>query len=136
MILKNGWIDKIIEKNKMINTMLRNTLCVLLLLFSFNSYCQQAPADVDDLKKQVLLLQQDVDNIQLNLVTSQKKFKQGILVATIGYTLTITGGLMLGRQNDQLGQGLLIAGGVTGAVGTVLLVDSFKYLGRAGRKRN
>jgi hypothetical protein len=119
----------------MINTMLRNTLCVLLLLFSFNSYCQQAPTDVEDLKKQVLLLQQDVDNIQLNLVTSQKKFKRGILVATIGYTLTITGGLMLGRQNDQLGQGLLIAGGVTGAVGTVLLVDSFKYLGRAGRKR-
>jgi hypothetical protein len=120
----------------MINIMLRNTLCALLLLFSFNSYCQQAPADVDDLKKQVLLLQQDVDNIQLSLATSQKKFKRGILVATIGYTLTITGGLMLGRQNDQLGQGLLIAGGVTGAVGTVLLVDSFKYLGRAGRKRN
>jgi hypothetical protein len=120
----------------MINTMLKNTFCALLILFSLNSYCQQSPTDVEDLKKQVLLLQQDVDNIQLNLATSQKKFKRGILVATIGYTLTITGGLMLGRQNDQLGQGLLIAGGVTGAVGTVLLVDSFKYLGRAGRKRN
>jgi hypothetical protein len=41
---------------------------------------------------------------------------------------------MLGRSNDQLGQGLLVAGGVTGAVGTVLMIDSFKYLGRAGRK--
>jgi hypothetical protein len=115
--------------------MLRIIFFSLSVLFYFTSYSQQSPTDVEDLKKQVLLLQQDVDNIQLNLATSQKKFKRGILVATIGYSLTITGGLMLGRENDKTGQVLLIAGGATGAVGTVLLVDSFKYLGRAGRKR-
>lgn len=115
--------------------MIRNIFCALLLLISLSGYCQQVPNDIEDLKKQVLSLQHDVENIQLNLSTSEKKFKRGILVATIGYTLTITGGLMLGRQNDQLGQGLLIAGGVTGAVGTVLMVDSFKYLGRAGRNK-
>ena len=115
--------------------MLKNTFCFVLLLFSISVYSQQTPVDVEELKKQVLSLQQNVDNIQLNLFTSEKKFKRGILVATIGYTLTITGGLMLGRQNDQLGQGLLIAGGVTGALGTVLMVDSFKYLGRAGRDK-
>jgi hypothetical protein len=115
--------------------MIRNVFCSLLFLIPILGYGQQMPSDVEDLKKQVLSLQQDVDNIQLNLSASEKKFKRGILVATIGYTLTITGGLMLGRQNDQLGQGLLIAGGVTGAVGTVLMVDSFKYLGRAGRAK-
>jgi hypothetical protein len=115
--------------------MSRNVFCSLLFFVSIAGYSQQAPGDVEDLKRQVLSLQQDVDNIQLNLSISEKKFKRGILVATIGYTLTITGGLMLGRQNDQLGQGLLIAGGVTGALGTVLMVDSFKYLGRAGRKK-
>ncbi len=96
---------------------------------------QQAPATADDLKQQVLDLNERMDQVQINLVTSEKKFKRGILVATIGYSLTITGGLMLGRSNDQLGQALLITGGVTGAVGTVLMVDSFKYLGRAGRRR-
>jgi hypothetical protein len=115
--------------------MWKNAICFILLLFSVSVYSQQMPSDVEELKKQVLSLQQNVDNIQLNLSTSEKKFKRGILVATIGYTLTITGGLMLGRQNDQLGQGLLIAGGVTGAIGTVLMVDSFKYLGRAGRDK-
>jgi hypothetical protein len=116
--------------------MLKAIFFSLFVSFSFASYSQQSPTDVDDLKKQVLSLQRDVDNIQLNLATSQKKFKRGILVATIGYSLTIAGGLMLGRENDKTGQVLLIAGGATGAVGTVLLVDSFKYLGRAGKKRN
>ncbi len=114
--------------------MLRISLYLILFIVSVSSYAQQLPADVEQLKAQVLSLRQDVSRIELNLVTSEKKFKRGILVATIGYTLVITGGLMLGRENDQLGQGLLIAGGVTGVVGTVLMVDSFKYLGRAGRK--
>ncbi|MFY8035904.1 MAG: hypothetical protein ACOVMQ_01995 [Cyclobacteriaceae bacterium] len=116
--------------------MIRPILFFTLWMITVVGYSQQAPTTVEDLKAQVLQMQQDVDNIQLNLVTSEKKFKRGILVATIGYTVTITGGLLLGRSNDQLGQVLLVAGGATGAVGTVLLVDSFKYLGRAGRKKN
>ncbi len=116
--------------------MIRPILFFTLWMMTVVGYSQQAPTTVEDLKAQVLQMQQDVDNIQLNLVTSEKKFKRGILVATIGYTVTITGGLLLGRSNDQLGQVLLVAGGATGAVGTVLLVDSFKYLGRAGRKKN
>ncbi|MEQ9165369.1 MAG: hypothetical protein RLO12_03865 [Fulvivirga sp.] len=40
---------------------------------------------------------------------------------------------MLGRENDELGQGLLVAGGVTGGIGTYMLVDAFKYLGRVRR---
>jgi hypothetical protein len=115
--------------------MIKPILFFTLLMMVISGYSQQAPTTIEDLKVQVLQMQQDVDNIQLNLVTSEKKFKRGILVATIGYTVTITGGLLLGRSNDQLGQVLLVAGGVTGAVGTVLLVDSFKYLGRAGRKK-
>ncbi len=116
--------------------MMRKGLHSILFFISISCYSQQQPsADVEQLKAQILLLREDVSRIELNLATSEKKFKKGILVATVGYSLVITGGLMLGRENDQLGQRLLIAGGVTGAVGTVLLVDSFKYLGRAGRKK-
>lgn len=108
---------------------------VALLLLPLLAKGQQSPATEEELKKQILELNERMDQVQLNLVTSEKKFKRGILVATIGYSLTITGGLMLGRSNDQLGQVLLVAGGATGTVGTVLMIDSFKYLGRAGKKR-
>lgn len=89
----------------------------------------------DSLRQQVLRLQQDMDRVKVNLGQAQAKFQKGIALATIGYTVTIAGGLMLGRDNDKLGQGLLIAGGATGITGTFLLVDSFKYLGRASGKQ-
>lgn len=110
-------------------------LILPLLLLPFVTRAQQTPATEEDLKKQVLELNQRVTQVQLNLETSERKFKRGIMVATIGYSLTITGGLMLGRSNDQLGQVLLITGGATGAIGTVLMIDSFKYLGRAGKRQ-
>ncbi|MFN9863555.1 MAG: hypothetical protein ACK55U_09120 [Bacteroidota bacterium] len=115
--------------------MIKHLFLFCLLAFSFASQAQQSPASIEELKQQVLSLNERMDQVQLNLSTSEKKFKRWILVATFGYSLTITGGLMLGRSNDQLGQVLLITGGATGAVGTVLMIDSFKYLGRAGRRR-
>lgn len=101
-------------------------LCFLLVTVSV-SYSQ---SDLDSLKREILSLKAEVDNIHLNLEKSKSKFQQGIFVATLGYSVTIAGGLMLGRQNDKLGQALLVAGGATGLTGTFLLVDSFKYLGR------
>lgn len=86
--------------------------------------------DVEALKQEILKLNEEVDQIQLNLQTSQKKFQKGILVATIGYSVTIAGGLMLGRKNDDLGKVLLVTGGVTGITGTFMMVDAFKYLNR------
>lgn len=115
--------------------MMRIILLILLMnpLFSF---AQTETKDVEELKKEILLLQADVENIQVNLTESEQKFKRGIAVATIGYTMVIAGGLMLGREKDDLGKGLLIAGGVTGITGTIMMVDAFKYLGRAGKKKS
>lgn len=90
---------------------------------------------VEQFKQQLLTLQTDVDNIQLNLGKSERHFKTGIAVATLGYTVTIAGGLMLGRKRDDLGKVLLVTGGVTGITGTILMVDAFKFLGRASRKQ-
>ncbi len=114
---------------------MRCGLIALFILLSFVSRAQRTDTlQIEDLKQQVLSLRADVDLISLNLQTSHAKFKRGIFVATLGYTVTITGGLMLGRKNDELGKVLLISGGTIGCVGTVLLVDSFKYLGRVGNK--
>lgn len=117
------------------NTTIRIFLLLLLIIPTF-SYAQTETKDAEELKKEILLLRADVENIQLNLSQSERKFKRGIAVATIGYTMVIAGGLMLGREKDDLGKGLLIAGGVTGITGTIMMVDAFKYLGRAGKKKS
>ena len=109
-------------------------LIILALIVSVDCAAQSTQS-IDSLKSEILKMKEDISVIQVNLAKSEKKFKRGILVATIGYSVTITGGLMLGRKQDELGKVLLVAGGATGVVGTVLMVDSFKYLGIAGRGR-
>lgn len=120
--------------NKMLTTM-RFLLTAVMMTVPFLSMGQgQDSLQVDDLKRQILELRTDVDNIQLNLTASHQRFKRGIFMATLGYTVTIAGGLMLGRKNDDLGKVMLISGGAIGCIGTGLLIDSFKYLGRAGKR--
>ena len=108
-----------------------STILSFLTLFTLAQQTQEA--SLDSLKKEILNLQADVQVIKLNLATGEKKFKRGIAIATIGYSVTIAGGLMLGRENDDLGKVLLVSGGITGITGTIMMVDAFKYLGRAGR---
>lgn len=114
--------------------MYRFFLLIVFCLFTQFLFAQQTPADLEDLKKEILQLNAQVDHIQLNLGKSQNKFRRGIAVATIGYSVTIAGGLLLGRRNDDLGKVLLVTGGGLGVTGTFMLVDSFKYLGRAAKK--
>ncbi len=79
------------------------TLFVFCLISNFLLAQQTPSSDIEELKKEILQLNTQVDHIQFNLGQSQSKFKRGIAVATIGYSVTITGGLMLGRKNDNLG---------------------------------
>ncbi|MEM6735547.1 MAG: hypothetical protein AAGC64_13120 [Bacteroidota bacterium] len=103
----------------------------LILLFLLVLLFNHAPAQTssyDSLRQAIIRLDVRVNQVELNLKNSQKKFKSGILVATIGYSITIAGGLMLGRENDRLGQVLLVTGGATGIVGTYKMVDAFRFL--------
>ena len=99
-----------------------------------NTTVAQQYGNADSLKNEILQLKTDVKQIQLNLGKSHGQFKKGILLATVGYTVTIAGGLMLGRENDDLGQVLLYTGGAAGLGGTFILLDSFKFLGKAAGK--
>ncbi len=105
-------------------------LTTIILFFVSEPVISQTQDRLDSLKQEIINIQAEVDNINLNLERSRSKFQKGILIATIGYTVTIAGGLMLGRENDTLGQALLITGGVTGITGTYMMVDAFKFLGR------
>ncbi|MCA6074919.1 hypothetical protein [Fulvivirga sedimenti] len=109
-------------------------LTTIILLFVAGPVMSQTQDRLDSLKQEIIHLQAEVDNINLNLEKSRTKFQKGILIATIGYTVTIAGGLMLGRENDSLGQVLLITGGVTGITGTYMMVDAFKFLGRSRKE--
>ncbi len=112
---------------------MKSLFIVIFLLPCITLFGQQQ-TDLTEMKKEILLLNQNVETIQLNLGKAENKFKRGIGLATLGYSVTIAGGLMLGRKNDELGKVLLVSGGVMGITGTILMVDAFKFLGRASER--
>lgn len=99
------------------------------LAFTSSSLLAQTKvqASYDSLKRAIIQLDQEVYDIQLNLYRSQKQLQTGILVATLGYTVTIIGGQLLGTK-PELGETLLYVGGATGIVGTVILFKGFKKI--------
>lgn len=106
---------------------------VLFLLFFSVIANSQTLTKSDSLAFAIQNLELEVRKLDLRMQESRNRFQAGILVSTIGYSVTIAGGLMLGRENDKLGQGLLVAGGLTGLTGTYLLMDAFNFL--SGRKK-
>jgi hypothetical protein len=117
---------------------MRTAFFILILTIVSNEFAfgqaKSQQAQINELKQEILNMRIEVQQMQQNLELSRKKFKNGLLVATIGYAVTITGGLMLGRQNDSLGKGLLVVGGVTGITGTGMMLDAFNSL--SGLKKN
>ena len=111
-------------------------LLLVLLLFRTTTYAQTAPPaelNADSLRAEILRLRTDLDDTQANLRTSHRKFRTGILVSGIGYTVTIIGGVLLGSQDySDWGQPLVLAGGVIGFSGAILLLNSNRFIGRAG----
>ena len=92
---------------------------------------QQTNVFTDSIKNEILMMNKKVDEIQLNLGKSYNKSKWGIITATLGYSITIAGGQMLGGNNNDLGEAFLYLGGAVGIAGTAILVDSFNDIGRA-----
>lgn len=87
----------------------------------------------DSLRAEILQLRSDLDATRENLRISHQKFRSGILVSGIGYSITILGGVLLGSQDySDWGQPLVVAGGVVGFSGALLLLNSNKFIGRAG----
>ncbi|GAA5029523.1 hypothetical protein GCM10011506_17920 [Marivirga lumbricoides] len=98
--------------------------------FIFHLQAQQqeySQQQLDSLKRAVFNLQQDVEQVQLNLYNSKKTLKTGIFIATLGYTVTIIGGQLLGT-NPDVGEALLYTGGAIGIAGTIVLVKGFNKI--------
>ncbi len=89
--------------------------------------------ELDSIKREIFNLQTDVQEIQINLYNAKKTLKTGIFIATLGYTVTIIGGQLLGT-NPQLGEAMLYAGGAIGIGGTIVLVNGFNKISLGGSK--
>jgi hypothetical protein len=106
---------------------------VLLATFFFFLFfgCLQAQnyekPNLDSLVNAVVNLEKEIYEVKLNLHQSQKQLKTGIFVATLGYTVTIIGGQLLGTR-PELGEALLYTGGAIGIAGTVVLVKGFNKI--------
>lgn len=108
-------------------------LVIIAVAISFSANAQQATEiNIDSLRQEVFQMKSDIQLIQLNLNKAKKRFNAGIIVATIGYSVTIAGGLILG-ENADLGNTLLWTGGAIGVGGTFLLMQGFKLIGNAGK---
>ena len=107
---------------------------LLLLTFCpFVSFCQRPlPSSLDSLKREIIDLKLDVQNVQLSISETKRTLKRGILVATIGYTVTIIGGQLLGTR-PELGEALLYTGGAIGIGGTFILVNGFNKMDQFNR---
>lgn len=103
-------------------------IALTLLTLSQVGLAQQVTYPLDSLSKELMRLDAKVNQIDLKLDKTRRSFRRGIFMATLGYSVTIAGGLMLGRDNDNLGRALLYTGGALGVGGTVLLVTSFNNL--------
>ena len=92
-----------------------------------------ASPGADSLRAEILRLRTDLDATRDNLRISHRKFRGGILVSGIGYSITILGGVLLGSQQySDWGQPLVVAGGVIGFSGALLLLNSNRFIGKAG----
>lgn len=110
--------------------MSRLFFCLFLsILISISVYGQTTSrqANLDSLRREIRALDQELYEVQLNLDQSKKQLKTGIFIATVGYTVTIIGGQLLG-SNPDVGKTLLYVGGATGIVGTVILVKGFNKI--------
>ncbi len=114
--------------------------CLLVIALVLGSHLStqaqersSAKPGADSLRAEILRLRTDLDATRDNLRISHRKFRGGILVSGIGYSITILGGVLLGSQQySDWGQPLVVAGGVIGFSGALLLLNSNKFIGRAG----
>jgi hypothetical protein len=98
--------------------------------------------DIDSLKNAIFNMQReitglrsDISGIQRNLYMAHKKHKMGALLLAGGVAAYILGSISMGPNPTTISQEevLLILGGIGGVIsGTVIMITSHKYIGKAG----
>ena len=117
-------------------TMKRLFLFVLVAI-AINCHAQ---ADYDSLKQKVLNMDMAINAIHHNMVHSHKEFKAGTSLIIMGTILTIAGSLILQDRDGTVTKAnknptLIYLGTGVVTIGTIIQIDSHKWIGRAGREK-
>ena len=109
----------------------------LLLLCCISAYGQQS--ELDSLKEKILKMDAAINTIHLNMVRSHNEFKTGTFLI-IGGTALIVAGVLIRKDKDgevvrESNNALVHIGAGVTTIGTIIQIDSHRWLGRGGRKK-
>ena len=80
----------------------------------------------------IAILEQKIDELQLNLGKAHSQYREGLHIAVGSFV----GGILLAALGEVSGvepMAYLIAGGVGVTTGSIMMIDSHKWIGRAGK---
>jgi len=92
----------------------------------------------------ISLINKNIENIQTNLFDCHKQFRAGRITtlagySLMGYSLFVYGNVISTNNNPRVkgikannGKYIMIAGGVCSLIGSIIIIDSHKFIGRAG----
>lgn len=112
-------------------------LIPVLMVISTYAYSQTPESStshnrMDSLR--IAILEQKVDEMQVNLTTGHKQYREGLHIVLGSFA----GGILLALIGDAAGIepiGFLGAGAAGVTAGSIMMIDSHKWIGRAGVKQ-
>ncbi len=104
---------------------------VLLLLLASSTYAQ-------DTQQRIAALEATLQTIQHDMSKCHGQFQIGLATTSFGAVSSVAGILIpdyntIGASNKATKNTLLIVGAAGLITGAILIIDSHKYIGRAGR---
>jgi len=87
----------------------------------------------------ISLINKEIESIQTNLFDCHKQYRTGLITSLAGFV--IVGSVIAANNNPSVkvresnqtyGKYIMIAGGVCSLIGSIIIIDSHKFIGRAG----
>jgi hypothetical protein len=105
---------------------------ILLMLIPVLSFGQ----DLDSLKQRILSIENEQQNIKLHLRAHSSQFSLGTALLVTGAGMLILDALTeTEKENPNSKHTLAYVGAGVLTIGTIIQIDSHKWIGRAGRRK-
>lgn len=114
---------------------MKNRINIILIGIMLSISIKSSAQSIDSLSQELRQMKHDFNEVKLNLDKCHQQFRQGLLITYAGSVL-LTGGILMMTEGKApsfgnylvLGYGSLIV-----TYGSIKMIDSHKYIGRAGR---
>ena len=114
---------------------MKKTILILLSLLTFSIMNAQFDTTINGRLKRLELNNEVIQN---NLIRCHKKWTKGLNISGVGFMVTVFGGYTVMNYNNNSNSttniGLVITGtgGLLSIIGSLIMIDSHKYIGRSG----